>query len=476
MDFSVLFKFAAHTRQSDEEASDLTKLAQKWLAVHTCIASAPLVYSRIASDYALMELRTHNPPLHSYTRTGFDVPTFVAVLKNGLESNEPLDAAAIGPSFSQFCAALFPKPVGEEAWEPYRRRDHWKKAAYFLAAQQRHQLYALVEAIYFADKTDAEKASRVERDTAADLATLVTKYSTQHLKAIAPEELGNLISKVKMPPVVVVNTTADSIEGGYHSTIAEYDSDADHIDAAAAAEDSGVRIQFSAPFSSSTKEEGRVWDEVRRNDRIQDYRKRAGLNAIFSPQKLAKQVVLSVLGFKGTEPECAPLLAVHQTEFAAAPTGLEESDWRLLMDSLKALPGDPAQLMNVSSPALIAFYREVPKENAHDFLESMVRFHAGEDKAENVDSRFKKRYLQLHPQVDESILKTIVLLYISLYEMQKVHKAVVCVQPRHTYWEHQKETELAQKITKSVCKCICWNWVSKPEYRHFTGYTKYHKK
>lgn len=395
MDFSALFAFARHTRQSEDETRNVTKLAQKWLAIHT----APLVYAQVASDYALLALRTHSPPLQSYAAGGFDVPTFVAVLKTGLQSNEPIDATAVGPAFAQFCEAIFPTPAGEEKWEKFTRNDHWKKAGYFLAAAQRPtQFYPLVEAVYFSDLASSnggQKPTRAQLDDMADLATRITRYTSQHMKegSVSPKELGNLISMIKMPPVVVINHVAAA---------AEVDDEEEH-------ERESVHLHNEAQihFVSSSSSAAAKDDAVRKNEAAQAYRKSAGLNVTFSSQKLAKQIVLAALGLTGKEGMCEPLLAKQQEAFVSLATAPQKSDWDVLLS--EAITCDPSMSLDLKDPALVAFFLAKPSENARAFLRDVVLFRLGQE-VEGIDERFKKRHLKIYPDTPESVIKAIALL------------------------------------------------------------------
>jgi hypothetical protein len=391
MDFSNLFAFAKHTRQSEDEMRDVTKLAQKWLAVHT----APLVYAQIAGDYALLALRTHSPPLQSYALSGFDVPTFVAVLKTGLESNEPIDADAVGPAFAQFCAALFPTPAAEEKWEKYTRRDHWKRAGYFLAAQRPTQFYPLAQAVYFSDIAQSQ-ATRAQLDDMADLATRITRYTAQHMQSVSPKELGNLIALVQMPTVVVINQPAAVPS----SSAAEVGSDAeDDYQQHYQQNVEGFCIHFgSSPVPIEQQQ------LVGLATAVKDYRIGAGLNVTVSTARLAKQMVLSALGLCGKEPECEVLLTKHQEVFT--PVQREQTDWEKVVTL--ATTGDPTPHLVLSDPALNDFCHAKPSDNARDFLRDVVRFRLGQE-VEGIDSRFKKRHLKMYPNVPESVIKAIIL-------------------------------------------------------------------
>ncbi len=388
----VLHKFANHTRQSYDEAKDVSKLAQKWLAVHTTLVQAPLVYAHIASDYALLNLRTHSPPLSHYARAGMDVDAFVYCVKNGLKSNKPIDAKA-APVFAQFCDSLFPKPVGEEAWEKYERSDHWKKAAYFLAlnASQPSHFYPMVEAIYFEDRPLIARASRAEKDEVADLFTRINRFS----RMPAPVEIASLISQISIEHNVIVNKTIDAKATATTSSDSE---EAEGPLIIAEAEQDQLQLAVSKVESKQT------WNDIRKDAFIQDYRKRAGLSATVPPQKLVKQMVLSLLGFKGTEPVCASLLLQHQDEFVQ----VTPDAWPTLAAALMCFEKDPVKLLDAKRPALVAYAQLASSLDSRVFLNDVLTLYHNQQQLASISDRPSIKYLKAFPRVDECIINTLV--------------------------------------------------------------------
>lgn len=384
----ALANFAKHTRQSEAECKDLSKLAQKWLAIHTTIAKAQLVYAHVASDYALVNMRTHNPPLTNYMRAGFDVDTFVFVLQNGLESNKPIAVDESMPSFAYFCETLFPKPVGEESWEAYERNDHWKKAAYFLSLSAA-QYYPLVEAIYFADKPAAARLQRAEKDEVSDLYTHINRFATDKLKTVppSPAEIGKIISLIHIeePRVVVINS-------------------APLPPVAAAYDEQQMECELAfLPVSSDANGSQQQWSAIRKDKFVQEYRKSAGLNATYPPQKIVKQMILSSLGFKGNEPVCASLLSQHQKEFAQ----VNPAAWSELMSAVTCFDSNPASLLDAKRPALIAYAPLASSLDPHVFLHNVLTLYYAA-RTEPISDRAKIRYLKAFPTVDENIINTLV--------------------------------------------------------------------
>jgi hypothetical protein len=393
----VAADFCLHTRQSEEDAANESKVAQKWLAVHATLAPSPLVYAHVASDYALVNLRTHNPPLHAYTRAPINVEAFVFVTKHGFSKVKPSVISARMPSFLQFCQELFPRPVGEELWEEHYRGDTWKPMAYFLAlnASNRADFYPLVEAIYTAD---LPKVCIGDKDAAADLYTRIVR-----LKIVTPtaEELGQLLTLVdlKEAPVHVdqkdeiiqVNQVQDPI-------MAENPSQQNLVQ---------ERLAF-APMAAASAMDSVSWEDIRRNPFVQTYRKNAGLAVTYSPQKLVKQMILSRIGLNGKEPVCASLLGTHQTKFPVSSANLT-AEWSFLMDCIDAFETDPGTLMNIASPSLVAFSQGVfVKPTTRGFLRQILSAYVGQSSSTDSEQRRLLRFLKAHPQLDKSIINTIV--------------------------------------------------------------------
>jgi len=69
----VLTKFAIHTRQPKDES--VSKLAQKWLAVHMQIAPVEMIYSFISNDYKVINIRKlDNHTQYNFRKIRFPPP------------------------------------------------------------------------------------------------------------------------------------------------------------------------------------------------------------------------------------------------------------------------------------------------------------------------------------------------------------------------------------------------------------------
>ena len=156
------------------------------------MAPPAVVYPFIASDFRLMALKTHTPPLNHYSEGNdiVDIPTFIYLMKEGYE-NRPLTIKEDKqfPSLAHFRDYMMPKPVGEEEWIDYERKDHWKKRALFLALNFRDtpDFYNLVEAVY------GDGKDMTEYKNADDLADFYTKYKSFNPLKVDAAELGLMI-------------------------------------------------------------------------------------------------------------------------------------------------------------------------------------------------------------------------------------------------------------------------------------------
>jgi hypothetical protein len=74
----VLGKFAAHTRQTQEECDDVDTLVKKYVAVHL----GATVYERVLTDYKALHLRTYNPSLQAYLQQPIDAGVFVSAMQH----------------------------------------------------------------------------------------------------------------------------------------------------------------------------------------------------------------------------------------------------------------------------------------------------------------------------------------------------------------------------------------------------------
>jgi len=290
---AALRDFADHTRHTDAERENTNMMARKWVIVH--VTDSADAFRRVSNDYDWVNARTHSPALSAYSSERLPAPeALMSVARDGWPLNEPIDTAAPEtPVFGAFCDALFPDPIDQEAWEPYKRSDHWMKRAYFLAAQRLNHPHtrALVDAITArslegTDATPFDVIQKSERvwDKIADY-----QRDLGYPRPSA-SEWGSFVSTLSE---LSAHTAGDSVEeatpanvesGGANSKCVER---FDPVEAAAARHDIGER---------STEAQQRNWDEWAINERVQDFRRSAAISPTMSGRALCERYVMAVLG------------------------------------------------------------------------------------------------------------------------------------------------------------------------------------
>lgn len=330
-----LQKFANHTRHRTPRDGDLTMLGRKWLVTHVAPAS-PQTYAYVASDYNLVEARTHSPPLASYAESSHpvDVDTFVWLTKNGYPANRPLtlEEEQQWPSLAQFRDTLWPKPVDEEAWQPFERKDHWKERAYFLAAagacKNRPQFHALVEKIYTED-------NNANSDAVSDLYTRILRA----IPTPSAFELGTLIGNLDLQHL---QEGGPSCEAARQEYLAEKEVDAP----AAVIEQQPIVLDIGSSL-----------DEQQQRDVIEDasvlfFRQRELIPPTFATHKVIQQMLLTHLG----EPVPSHLLSSLQRRTNRQPMGpvtLGEAVWNWL----GSIPSEQlAAHLDLTCPQLQSYY------------------------------------------------------------------------------------------------------------------------
>ena len=389
----TLAEFAAHTRHADYEKANLTQIARKWLAVHVTAAPVKQVYNFVGEDYELLELRTHTPLLNTYQRQALNPETFVYVMKNGYK-NDPLHEEIL--PLAHFKDTLFPKPVGEEAWVAYKKEDHWKPRAYFLATKCSggKELYPLVKAICAEDML-------LDKDAAADMYTRITRYMTDNawLKVDAAD-MGTLLNEMELPVSSPINLETAPVETPLPTPAA-----------AAAEDDDEIKpqlIETSLMFTPCTPPTKTI-DELRALPAVQDYRKRACLNATFPVAKLMKQIVLAAIGAPVQKEVCAK----SQQSFANVPA--KEEMAAILETAIDAIEEEKiVAAVDASAPAFRDFvnshYKLGHPIDARGFLKRILSVYASPSSAAQEQELGTKRYLKRYPVPDSTLINCILAL------------------------------------------------------------------
>jgi hypothetical protein len=378
-----LQRFANHTRHRPARDGDLTMLGRKWLVTHVAPVSAE-TYAFVAQDYQLVEARTHSPPLASYAESSHpvDVDTFVWLTKNGYPAGRPLtlEEEQQWPALAQFRDTLWPKPVDQEAWHPFERRDHWKERAYFLAAagacKNKPQFYALVQKIFAEDATESSTV-----DSVSDLYTRILRTTPQP----SAQELGTLIAALDLGHM---QNDGPSCEEARQKYLQEVESKVEH-------EEEQVTLQPIVLTSTTTNTVvgGAVVED---DDAVLAFRQRELIPPTFPSHKVMQQMVLAHL----QQPVPAHLLSSVQRRGKnklEPPAALGDAVWTWL----SSIPAEKlAAHLDLNCPQLQSYYFGGRSRNenagqpiaAHALVQGVIT---------DVDHR------KLWPLVEPSVVKTI---------------------------------------------------------------------
>lgn len=389
---ATLAAFAKHTRHSLQDESP-SKLAQKWLALHVQSAPAALVYTHLAPDYALVNLRTFDPPLSAYTANAAPDPaTFVYIMKNGYPRTTPI------VEFGAFRDEHFPKPVGQEAWVDYRRDTHWKERAYYMAVQCGTP-YALVEAIHYEDVVPPNTpASYVHKDHVAAMYARLTRharlYPAQAYGIV--DEIGALIKQIALPATAELAIQEEqSVQGVGDRGPPSVNN---MTDATNATDESiiNMKMDFSAELVSP-RQPLPVDCSV--------YRKAACLPPSFQTTKLIKQMILARVGADAAG--AASILGRWQKELAPRST-VDDATWAALETHIVV---NPAATSDLDTPALremhVALYRKQYQKpgSVSEFVRAALAVYA-KDAALRTEA--EAAYVKKYPIPDPSLIKAVV--------------------------------------------------------------------
>ncbi len=379
--YATLARFAKHTKQDQTSPS---VLAQKWLALHVQSAPAALVYTRIASDYALVNLRTHEPSLSEAYSSGAPEPaTFVYIMKHGYPRRTPIAAH----EFGEFRDVHFPRTIGQEAWVDYQRDTHWKERAYYMAVQCGIPR-ELIEAIHHEDVVAPNAgATREDRDAVSDMYARLVRHAKLHPSQAygTDAEVGALIGQIKLPigGEVVLQEEESLLGVGDHGPPSK---DMDELEAAA----------VEAPVDGALMYAAVDEDFIQQPVDCSAYRRSAFLPPAFPTDKLMKQMILARLGV----PAPSEVLGRSQTALGAR-SAVDDANWEALKANVRAtaIEETPA----VRDLHAMLYQKELQRPGTpQDFVRTAMELYGGgHDDAQGST----KRYLQKYPQPDAAIIK-----------------------------------------------------------------------
>jgi hypothetical protein len=376
----TLSNFARHTQQSEKQAENASLIAQKYLALHSKLAPVGVIYPYIASDYLLMCLKTHSPPLNAYSdeHTMVDIPTFCHLMQTGYPKG-PVQASP-NSALAHFQDNVMPKPVGEEQWVNYERDNHWKDRAYFLSLNYKNHAA-------FHDLVQTIAGNTAEGDA------MYQKLLNYTLPAsISAKEIASLIKELKISNVEVDPQGTAPIPTRTVAKPHETHGDLP----------TKSPIVFVA--NKQSEEAPRLWSDIGQDEHVQDYRRRANLSASYSPKKLVKQMILSSIGVPATSAESLVPKNVPLSD-ATFPAVSAEA-WPVLMNAVESMDAEKHAL-NPASPALCEILPGGPAD-AVSTIQTMLTLYHPSCELKTMDEGTKMQFMKSYPQIDESIIKSII--------------------------------------------------------------------
>jgi len=403
----VLDRFARATRQPPLSAATRTAVARKWLALQVAPPSlgvaSRMVY--VGNDYGLMAHRMSGASGASgggADMSSEEIAAFVEIAAQGFQDAPPLEALQHGPATSDiltFRDAVFPRALGEEAWVPYSKSDHWRERAYFLAAQLPAVHMEMVSAIQGWAKTPEERKERAHLDEAADVHTRINAYhaSVKQVPRVAVAATNALLKELTLshmdceePDDMVMGDELEQEAGAKMGVVTAA--------VVAAPVQERVHIAFSPSTTTiPTPTEG----DLERTPAMRAYADAALVNATFCNHRLAKQMMLLQLG-KPLEGLVGRNQRVPEQKDMQA---LEPEALQTLCAGLSDLP-----LLNKESDAVQAVFAAVDEHpvTVASFLQTALDIY-GVPRVEEVPI-WKRDLLRRYPIIDESIVKCLLAL------------------------------------------------------------------
>lgn len=363
-----------------------TELGKRYLAVHMRMIHPSVAYSYVGSDYQKVKMRTHSPGINAYCEERMvDVPLYVHLMKDGYPNRPPTEEErARFPALEHFRENMMPRPVGEEAWVDYERKDHWKARAYFIGLNWKEmpQFYQLAEAIW---KEDASNSN----GNFGDFYSALLDYKPY--KNLEAQEIGDILNELHLENDPAVQSTLLMIP---EVSVEVFVDSATHGD-----------VPEKEPISFKvTKSTESVGEDIQFNEHFQNFRRAACLNATFSPQKIVKQMIFSSL--KLPVPEALLPLSRPVSDNQMPPVPKEA--WPILMGALNSM-NIKRHVLDETAPFFRDFLSQGGEADALETLKATLTLHHPEiETTEDDKRRHQSRMLKEHPKIEESVLETLI--------------------------------------------------------------------
>lgn len=292
---SVLESFARDARLSVDDPF----LLQKFVAVH--IAAEPHVtYTHMgATDYNLLRLNMHSPPLDVFSKSKEIEPEVFVQMAQTITRPPPTT-----PLFEDFCATFFPRPQDEEKWVRAELvQTDWRPSALLLC---------------LAMGKDKPGFTKLARAIKSDVDVAALRSYTISPKDLAKEAARHIASMKLGDDHILVEMGGEEKEEKQADVIAS---------------DSSSASSSASPVVFATSPPLKTWDDetFQSHPVIRSWKAQCGLSQLFPNSKAIKQLVASFAGFNTVKSD---ILGHNQRNpLPAAPENLSAEDWSMLMSA-----------------------------------------------------------------------------------------------------------------------------------------------
>lgn len=390
---ATLRRFAHHTGLRNLE--DSNQIARKYLAAHMRIVHPAIVYPYVGADYELVNKRTHSPPFSAYhSELEINPDTYVYLMQHGYE-NRPLteeEAHEKYPALQHFIETMLPRPVGEEAWVNFERKDHWKARAYFMGLNWKDTagFSNLMRNIYGIESK--EKAKQSEND--AFNAFLNAMYEYTPYEDFRAEEIGHILQTLN------VGESLNLVEQDMADAVAVEEETLGDADAL-----THGNIPEKAPIVFVAETPKDAWKDIQNDEMVKSYLERAGLTAFFSPKKAVKQMILSSLHLPiKAVPGAERIIPMSKSIDDPLPPVPKEA-WPMLVNAIESLNAEN-HCLNPDSPIL----KEIlsgGEASVQSTIQTVLSLYNPDLEFEGFDPRLQVQLLKRHPHIDASVLESI---------------------------------------------------------------------
>jgi len=276
------------------------------------------VYDAISSDYTLLSMRTHYPPLSAYSEpksAPFDPVVFSEIIKQGFDAKKHIKLIESSVEFNRFVDLITERSPDQERWVDGCRKDKWKDVALFLGLNYKENpsFYRLLKVV--SEKDDVSKLNKHMLD-----------FKTRDTQSLG-REMTAFIQSIALP----VEFCEEILSSLVLRTTKE------HVQKEEAIKEEITKEKALILFHSNAEYK---MEDLR--ERMEPYRKRAGLTAVVDTQRIARQMVYSSLG------EDFPPEILTKTQKTLTPIQGEEEQ-NLVLDIIQSEAFDEDSLKELTT-------------------------------------------------------------------------------------------------------------------------------